>query len=303
MKKKIITITFITLFSIGLWASVSLSGEYFTSITIPVNIVDLPGSYTVSNISPKEITLTIKAQGWEISKLTLGRKIQFDISAESKAGSHKVLVKNFVNNNSWISSTIQVIEIVPHEITFSVEKLRSKKVVIVPRLDLHFKQGYDRTSNIFVEPDTTVIFGAESIVKNIDTVKTVFKLIDEIEEPFLQEIPLQNIEGITYKAKNCAVKFDVQKIADKTFDDIPVEVINVPRGKELTLYPSKISIVLRGGLNLLGKMSNDDLKPFVDFWTAYKDESGTVEPKLKIPEYTKLIAKIPSKLQYVIKQL
>ncbi|MFA3782912.1 YbbR-like domain-containing protein [Melioribacteraceae bacterium 4301-Me] len=303
MKKKIITIILITFFSIGLWASVSLSGEYFSTITLPINIIDIPENYTLANIDHKEITLSVKAQGWELTKLLLSRTLQFDISDNSKIGVQKVQPKNFVNINSWISSTLQVVEITPDEIAFKIEKIRSKKVKIVPNLSLKFKQGYIQTSDISLRPDSIIALGAESLIRNIDSVKTEYTLIPEIEEPITKKIPLEVIDGITYSINSTTVSFDVQKVADKIFESIPVNVINVPRGKELLLFPPKINIVLRGGLNVLGEMSNEDLKPYVDFWTAYKDESGSVEPQLKIPKYTKLITKTPQRLQYIIKQL
>ncbi len=303
MKKKIVTITFITLFSIGLWASVSLSGEYFTTITVPVKIVDIPPNYTVGNISEKEISLSIKAVGWEISKLTLGRLVEFNISAELKHGQQKVLVKNFVNNNSWLTSTVQLGEIVPSEITFSIEKLASKKVKVVPDLDLKYKEGYGLTSDITLNPDSVIIYGAESIISKIKSVKTESHVINNAEGTVNQQIPLEKLDGISYNVNNCSIKFDVQKIVDKTFENLPVIVRNVPKGRQLILFPEHINIVLRGGINLLGKMTNNDLKPYVDFWTAYRDESGAVEVKIEPPKYTVVIDKSPDKLQYIIKQL
>ncbi|MBS3943970.1 MAG: hypothetical protein KGZ42_00595, partial [Melioribacter sp.] len=64
MKKKLIPIIVITFFSIIMWGSISLSGEFTTTLKVTVVIIDLPKNYTKGAISESEIYLRLRGKGW-----------------------------------------------------------------------------------------------------------------------------------------------------------------------------------------------------------------------------------------------
>ena len=68
MKKKVISISLIALFSIGMWISVALSEDYIITVKVPVEFVDLPDNYSVAVASVAEVFLQIKGRGWELAK-------------------------------------------------------------------------------------------------------------------------------------------------------------------------------------------------------------------------------------------
>lgn len=302
MKKKILPISLIAVFSIALWGSVSLSGEYFTTLKIPIKFVDLPENYAVGEASANEISVTVKAQGWELSKLTLGTGVDFNVSAENRSGQRKVLIRDEIINNSWVGGNIQLVEVNPAQVEFKVEKIIGKKVPIGSRITAGFKNGYAAVSDLKMLPDSVMIYGAQSIIRSIDTIVTESAEFKDLDANLNSVINLQEIDGVTLGNNQCSLELAVQKIVDKTFDNLPVETRNVPHSRELILFPGRISVTLRGGINILGKMTNEELKPYVDFWSALKDESGSVQPVVDAPKYTRLISVNPQKLEYIIKQ-
>jgi len=64
MKRKIITISLVTAFSILLWAFVTFSGAFSITMNLPVRVINVPEKYAVSHISTNEVTVNIKGQGW-----------------------------------------------------------------------------------------------------------------------------------------------------------------------------------------------------------------------------------------------
>jgi hypothetical protein len=113
---------------------------------------------------------------------------------------------------------------------------------------------------------------------------------------------LKSINCVNFSINKCKIEFDVQKIVERAFDDLFVEIRNVPPSKELNLYPGKVSVILRGGINRLGKLTNDSIKVYVDYWEAIRSEENMIEPVIEIPEFTKLLDVKPKKLEFVIKQ-
>jgi len=140
MKKKIIPISLIILFSIVLWGSVSLSGEFTTTINIPIKLVDLPNNYTTGYISDKDVYLRIKSKGWEIAKILLGTENKFDVSVHRKMGRRIIDLRNEIQNNGWLTSSAQVLEIVPAQVECDVDRIVSKNVAVACNMDIKYKE-------------------------------------------------------------------------------------------------------------------------------------------------------------------
>lgn len=116
------------------------------------------------------------------------------------------------------------------------------------------------------------------------------------------KINLEKIDHVSIAEEKVRMKFAVQKIVDKSFEDITVEIRNVPSTKELTLFPSRVSVVLRGGINILGRLTNDSIKVYIDYWNIMRNQEEEIEPVIEFPSYTTLVDVRPKKLEYVIKQ-
>jgi len=302
MKKKVITISLIAIFSIGLWISVALSEVYITTIEVPVKFRDLPRNYSVGSTSADNVYLQIKGKGWVLAKLNLGGDNEFNISVHRRSGRYKSDLSNFIDANSWLAASFQVLEIAPAQIEYEIEKVNSKRVPVVQNFKLDFKPGFGPASKIIIEPETVEISGPSNLLQKIDTIKTEFREFTDISDNVKLNLPLDVPYGITIPNTECSLEFEVQRIVDKTFESILIEARNVPPNQELILFPAKINVVLRGGINKLGKLTNENVKAYVDFWTALKQEGKTIEPIVEFPPFTTLTSTQPKKLEYIIKQ-
>lgn len=301
MKKKIIPVSLIILFSIVLWGSVSLSGEYVSTIQVPIQLIDLPQNYTSGFISEKEVYIRVKSKGWEIAKIELGGEFEFNISVHRKIGKRKIDLRNEIQNNGWLS-TFQVLEVVPSQIECDVDKIATKEVTVAGNFNIEYKTGFGSASDPIIYPITITVSGPASVLKNLDTVRTEYREFLNVNAPLNEEIHLEKISGFEYSQQTCSVQLDVQKIVDRSFDFLMVEIRNVPPSKELILYPSRINVILKGGIIKLGKLTNDSIKAYVDYWDVLRSEGEPVEPVIEYPPFTTLSDVVPKKLEYVIKQ-
>ncbi|MHB8905470.1 MAG: CdaR family protein [Melioribacteraceae bacterium] len=302
MKKKIITISVISFFSIGLWVYVSLSNVFVTTIKVPINITDLPKNYSLGNSSINEVYIQVKGKGWDLAKLMLEPEVNFDISAHRRIGHRKNDLNDLIQANTWLTSSFQVLEISPSQIEYDIEKVGSKTVKLIKNFKLEFKPGYGPSSKIKIDPEMVEISGPANLLRNTDSIKTKYKEILDVSDNLKFNLRIEPPEGITSAINTCTIELEVQKIVDKTFENIVVETRNVPPSKDLILFPGKINVVLRGGINKLGRLTNDSIKAYVDYWSALREEKGTIEPIIELPQFTTHVSTIPNKLEYIIKQ-
>ncbi|MEW6193753.1 MAG: hypothetical protein AB1521_01180 [Bacteroidota bacterium] len=302
MKKKIIPLSVIILFSIILWGSVTLSGDFTTTVKVKVRVTGLPKNFSLGTISHKEIYLRVKSKGWELAKLGLSGEPEFFVSAHRRIGKTRIDIRNEVENNTWLTSSFHLVEIAPSHIEINIDKSITKRVPIKPVINIDFKPDYGVASELIIEPKLLEISGSASLLQNIDTVYTQPYENKDVDSKVETKLALTEIDGVNFSTNECKIEFDVQKIVDKAFNDLIVEVRNVPSSKELQVSPSKISVVLKGGINKLGRLTNDSIKVYVDYWNVLRHVNETIEPNIEIPTLTTLIDVIPKKLEYVIKQ-
>ncbi|MBI1931408.1 MAG: YbbR-like domain-containing protein [Ignavibacteriales bacterium] len=302
MKKKIITILFILTFSILLWVFVSFSGEFSITLNLPPKVLDVPENLAVSHISAKEIILSLKGQGWQLAQHTLGRDPKFLIQSPQEIGETVIPTKNMLNANTWISSTLQLAELSPEKITLKLEKKITKKVEILPVLVLSFKPGYDLVSQAKILPDSVTISGPESIVNEYSIINTAGLQLNNLEKETAVKVQLQSPEFVDCNITECKILLNVQKIVDKTFENVLVERKNIPDKYELNLSPENITVVVRGGINLLSKIKNEDINAYVRFQQALNDTTGSIEPTIELPKFTSIVDVKPKRLDYIIKK-
>lgn len=302
MKKKVVTIVSIAVFSTLLWGFVSLSKEYFATFNVPVSYRNILQDKAISLNIPDSISISVKGQGWDLAALKLQRGHKYYVYASADSLKEKISMREELNKNTWLSTNLQIIEFNPEFINFRMEERSTKQVPIKPNIKKNIKPGYGIVSDIEISPDSVEISGPKTAIEEIDTIFTISKKYQNIERKFSELIPLRKKNRINYRVDRCSIGFDVQKIVDKTFREVIVETSNVPASQELILFPSKVNIVLRGGIIKLGRLNADELKPYVKFNQALNDTLGYVTPQIELPEYIRLIDFKPSKLEYIIKK-
>ena len=302
MKPNVITIILSALFSVVLWVFVSFSEDYSTNITVPIEFTDFKDDYTIQFQSARETSLTLQGKGWALAQITMGPKNIFEISTDSKTGKQQIQVRDELSHNPWLTSSVQVTRVNPPQVEYTMERINYKSIPIVPNISIGTKENYGLVSEVTTKPDSVRISGPKSIVKKLNAVITKSIVFDELDDKVVLKVDLEPVNHITFENNSCTINFDIQKIVDKNFKDITVEVIDLPPSRELLLFPSKINVTLRGGIKKLGTLNQDEIRAYVKFQQAFTDTLGIVVPTIEIPGYTKTTNIEPKNLEYIIKQ-
>lgn len=302
MKRKVFSIVLVVLFSIVLWGFVSLSRDFFTTVSIPVSIENLPEGYVVGYQSEEKVNVSIKGYGWQLASIVFGKTNDFLVSADLTKGIQIKNTQNAIQNNPWLASNLVVVDITPPSIEFEVEPLDTKLVAVRPDLDIEFSPGYGLISQIKADPDSVELVGPASLINSIEYVNTKTLSLNKIESEFAGFIEYEPVNKIRFLSPGSIVRFDVQKIVDKTFEGIYINPSGVPPEQELSFIPAKVDIVLRGGIKILGKLDSKEIVASIPFKDAITDTIGTLVPKINIPENTTLVDVKPRRVTYIIKQ-
>lgn len=302
MKKKIPIIVVAIIFSIILWGSISLSEDYYSNIEIPLKIIDFPKDYTLSSELPEQVKINVKGVGWKLFSLNVGQDVSYNVSVNNDSGFINVNLIDYLTDNRWIISELEVIDINPGSISFSVERRIEKKIPIVANLNLDFKAGYGLATDIILNPDSVLVNGPLSVISSLTELPTKEIVLSSLDKKTVERFGFIDLPGTSYGTDFVTVTFDIQRIVDKQFDDINVEVLDVPPDRDVVLLPNKVSFGVRGGIDILGKLDKSQFEAFVFYRYVVLDTLGNVIPQVRLPENTTLLYLKPQRLRYVIKK-
>jgi YbbR domain-containing protein len=302
MKKNIYVIIIAVIFSALLWASISLSNNYIATIELPVRVTNFPDGYSTASQLPEKIDIKVRGQGWKLVYLNLNTDAEYRISSGRERGRRFVNLYNYILENQWLTSGIDVVSIFPDTLSFVVEKVGSKKIKVVPDTKLEFRKGYGLAEGIKLDPDSVTIYAPQSILADISEVKTNTLELNNLDSRNSSQTTLKEIPGVSFAENSVNIHLEVQKILEKNYESVSVEIRDVPGDRDVVLLPGKITVGLRGGIDVLAKIKTEDIKSYVYYRDVVLDTLGSVVPRIQFPETTNLIYTKPERLRYVIKK-
>ena len=302
MKKKIPLLIISIAFSVIIWGTISLSEEYYANVNVPLRVVGYPNGYTIGNEIPENITIKLRGIGWKLFSVNIGKDVTYNISVNGDSGFKQIKLMDHLTDNRWMLSELDIIDIVPNSLSFSIERRVKRKLPIVADLSLDFKVGYGLAKDVVLEPDSVVIDGPQSVVNSLTEIKTKEIRLSSLDKLTIKNIGFIYLPGTSYGTRFVSVNLDIQRIVDKQFDDIDVEVLDVPPDRAVILLPNKISCNVRGGIEILGKLEKDQFRAFVFYRDVVLDTLGNVIPHIEHPVNTTLKYIKPEGLRYIIKK-
>jgi hypothetical protein len=302
MNKKISIIIVSLIFSAVLWVSISLSNEYYISIKVNLKVIDLPYGYNTGSKLPSNIIIKLKGKGWKLAAESLGAASDFFVSAKYDSGKINLNLYNSLSDNRWLANDVEVISINPDTLSFRVEKIASKKMKILPHLNLTFKEGYGLAEPVYIYPESTLVYGPWGVIRNFTSVNTEYVSYKNIDSEIKEKLSLAPIQGISYDDNSAVLFLNIQKIVKMNFDGLPVKIYDIPKDRNIVVLPNKITIGVQGGIEFLGKATPDQFKVSVNYRNIVSDTLGSVMPDIQMPPNLSLIYIKPERLRYIIKK-
>ncbi|MBN1416551.1 MAG: YbbR-like domain-containing protein [Bacteroidales bacterium] len=308
--RNFITFLFFFLLSAIFWFFRVLSLDYEDKILYPVRYINLPEDYVILNKLPEKLTLEVKAKGRRIllSKLNLNLiPIKFDvnsfISRDTNPDSLYILTNSFKDILSEELEGVEILNIEPDTLFFRFTNMEVKKVAVKPKfndLQAMFAPQFMINGNIVVEPDSIIISGPGSLLKNITSVFTEPLTCSDLKDTVTQTSVLEKQQSISYSQKRIYVTIPVDKYTQAEYY-LPVVALNLPDSLQLKTFPERIRISYNITLSNYEKINPERIRPHVD----YNDVLNNSDKKLRLflvdtPDIINAIKFSPERVEYLL---
>ena len=245
----------IFLFFLGLsgtfWLLMALNETYDKDIPVPIKLVNVPRNVVITQNINDTIDVTMRDKGFTLLTYSYAGKIQpvtidFERYANKERGFGRVPLSDLqrmIYSRLYSSSKISAIK--SDSVTFYFNYGQSKRIPIRALGQLQTGRSY-YISRIAFQPNYATIYAGRQILDSIRWVTTEKLNLRHIEDTVSLLVSLRSIPGAKITPKTVRMTIYPDILTEESVE-VPIEAVNMPEGKILRTFPSKVKVTFTVG--------------------------------------------------------
>lgn len=292
------------------WLLMTLNEIYEQEVKVPVRITGVPEDIMLTSEETDTAKVTIRDRGIVLLTYLYGDVLK-NVSANFKTydegmgnGIASVSTGELTKLVSqYLASTSKVTAVKPERLLFYYNTGASKRVPVRWKGRVIPEQLY-YLSQVTYDPDSVTIYAAEETLDSIWMVYTEPLNHVGFRDTLEVYCKLRKIEGVKMVPDHVTTTFFTDVLTEESIDGIPVEGINMPKGKILRTFPAKVSVRFVTGVNVFRTLSTKDFTVVAD----YNDFNGKPSEKCtlrlqKVPQGITRAKLVTTQVDYLIEEI
>jgi hypothetical protein len=303
---------FFLLISSVAWLLTSLNRDYSTSIRCQLEFTDLPGNKALAVPENPVIDLNISGHGYTLVFYKINPEIKLPFSLRTtgiQSGLQNGVYRYWLLSRQMkeklqpaFGSTLLINSVTPDTLYVDLCEKISRKVPVIPDLNLRFARQYMLCGPVKISPDSVIVSGPRNRVDTLQGVRTHWHRVSsfkgEYNTKLLLEPPVLVISDISsVDISICAEKFTEAEIT------VPLNVVNLPEGISLKTFPPNVQLSYRIGLSKYKEVGPDLFTLSVDFREAMQPGTEKLPVVLqRAPDFIEGIKYSPHTVDFIIEK-
>ena len=295
---------FFLLLSFTFWTSTKLSNTYIVEESFSIIWTNIPNGIIPSSEN-QQMNVSISASGIEILIYRLiNKSINISLS-QADFSREKGLIdlrgqEFFIKKQFFENTKLNILN--PLFLEFKFSRLEEKVFTVVPQIEINLRAGYLIDSSLKVTPDSILVRGPKSILDTLNSIQSESIIADDLYENFRKKVSLRSIPEIQLSESKVTVEVAVSRYTEKEFL-LNVEVINLPLGARVKLFPPKAKVRVTLPLSVLRTIKTSDFNLVVDYNNIFKDAEKKLDLiMIRRPSYVKKVILEHKKVNYLIRK-
>ena len=271
------------------WLMMTFNETYEKEIVLPVRYVNVPQSAVLTSGESDSIHVNISDTGFSLSAFIYSRDSHtIDIDFTKYAlpdgiGSVPAIdLQHMIEQ--LLPTSAKITSLKTEKLVFYYNNGEKKKVPVRWRGHLKTDPHYFIAKTL-IEPDSVTIFASREKLDSIHYVYTRELNYSDIHDTLIVTSELQRMQGVKIVPNRVKINIQTDVLTEETIDSIPVVGINMPKGKVLRTFPSRVSVKIVTGMKNYKAIMPSDILVVADY-EQFKDETSdkcTLQVK-KVPE-------------------
>jgi YbbR domain-containing protein len=154
-----------------------------------------------------------------------------------------------------------------------------------------------------MQPDSVTISGPDVVLDTITRLYTRPVILKKVKEDISGEVAIDTTgyKDLTLYTRDVSYSLDVEKYTEGNVL-VPIEVINVPEGLNVVIFPKETLLFYQVSLQNYSKVTASDFRVVADFRKTMENQDFIIPEVVKKPEFTSNLRLNEKKIQFIIKK-
>jgi len=294
------------LIAILFWFAVVTEGDFEYEVELPLVATDIPRGKTLIQPLPETARVRLEGKGKAMLALLFYRDARVIIDCSGIHRSRRLAITPQMIEPPRRRGAIFAREILsPDSVWIGLSPLKTKRVPVIPAVTLHTMAGYILAAPMSVRPDSIIVEGTEEEVRKVDRLLTEAQTFSDVRSSFQRRLKVSVPHDVSIKLSAEIVEFavDVQKLVERTLEEIPVEVKNAPASMQVSVVPSTVKLKLEGGEKILLGLRREDVHVYIDYERASREPANLGHAAyISVPEGVRYSDVTPEKFTLAVER-
>lgn len=288
---------------IGLWIYVSLMRSYEDDLVVPFTVLSPPNQALLSTVPPA-LTLRVRASGLQLLNLkyfTKSAACTLDLNKLRPTGPSTYTAESPDLLRSVVSAIpIRTLSVAPRELLLATGDLTVKRVPLRVQYNIACRTGFVLGKQPQANIQEVEVRGTKSIVESIQQWSTQRLSLEDLHESMIVDVPVNDslMSLVSVAPRTIPVSVNVQQTADLSVMDVPVVLATSHGTASLTVRPSRVRILVRGGVDDVSAITARDIHVEI----TERPSSGYAKPRVSVPSTVHVVAIDPPYVRVIARR-
>ena len=280
------------------WFLSSLSKQYTTNLTIPIEYTSFNKDF---------IEIQVSGSGFELlgEQMSLnGNSLKVNLSEALKLGKNRFGIPTSKLQNEiyqYLDKDIRFERMTSDSILFKTDKRVTRSIKVIPDVELSFESSYNLMGEITVNPSMVEISGPQEELDSIQFLTTKKIKYEEVNDSLTITYLLsedERFQSLDIVPKEVSILVPVDKFTEKSFD-LPIEWNN---NVSIRTFPNKVKVVFLVPLSNYEQLTEQGIKALVNLTDGFQKKRKLKVEIKGVPDFAILLRIEPEKIEFIIKQ-
>lgn len=268
MSKQLLVFLFFLFLSGGFWLIITLNETYEREVCVVVRIKNVPRNVVLTSNEADTIRVTLRDKGWLIMGYLYNHTPVINISfkaydrGKGKGQLGSAELRRLVEQQ--LESSTVIVGIKPDRIDFAYNNGERKRVPVrwagrvIPE-QLYF------ISHVQYWPDSVDVYASSEKLDSIRMAYTEPLNYAGFRDTLMVDCRLAHMKDVKIVPEYVRVGFFTDVLTEESIDGVVVQAINMPAGKVLRTFPTKVKINFVTGVNQFRTLRPEDFTVIADY--------------------------------------
>lgn len=258
VNKEFLIFLFFLFVSGTFWLMMTMTEVYEREYAVPIRLINVPKDVVVTSDVNDTIKVTIRDKGYVLlaykySMIT--QPIAIDYRNYSRSSERGIVASGDLLKLIYkeLAKSSRITSMKPDHLVYYYTEGKSKTVPLRLNGKIITGQNY-YVSKIEFSPERVEVFARKSLLDSIRTAYTENMVINNLTDTLVQKVALKKITGAKFVPSEVKVTI-YPDILTETTVEVPITAVNMPGGKILRTFPSRVKVMFVTGVGNIRNIS------------------------------------------------